>query len=282
MRPKLIERRLPEAEAVNGTQPVGRPGAVSNARRWATRLIFFVALIAVWEALFRAGLWPDYIFPSPFKVIETLVRGFSGRTFIIGIAGSLRRLLQGYAIALAAGLSIGLIMAQLRFVRDTFGLLVMGLQTLPSICWLPLAILWFGLNERAILFVVVMGAVFSVAQATEDGIRNTAPVYLRAARNLGARGWRLYANVVLPSALPAIVTGMKLGWSFAWRSLMAGELLYALPSLGNLLNMGRELNNMSQVIAVMLVIIGLGLISDQVLFRFVEQRVRERWGLVSS
>jgi NitT/TauT family transport system permease protein len=172
-------------------------------------------------------------------------------------------------------------MAQIRWAKDTFGMLVLGLQALPSICWLPLAILWFGLNERAILFVVVMGAVFSIAQASEDGIRNTAPIYLRAARNLGARGWRLYANVVLPAALPSIVTGMKMGWSFAWRSLMAGELLYALPSLGNLLMLGRELNNMGQVIAVMLVIIGLGLVSDQLVFGLIERRVRSRWGLAA-
>jgi NitT/TauT family transport system permease protein len=248
-------------------------------RVWLRRLVFLALVVAAWEILFRLHLWPDYIFPGPFEVLQTLVRGFAGRAFGIGILGSLRRLVQGYAIAIVIGLSIGLIMAQLRWVKETFGLLVMGLQTLPSICWLPLAILWFGLNERAILFVVVMGAVLSIAQATEDGIRNTAPVYLRAARNLGARGWRLYSNVVLPSALPSIVTGMKLGWSFAWRSLMACELLYTLPGLGNLLNMGRELNDMSQVIGVMLVIIGLGLLTDQLLFGLVERRVRERWGL---
>jgi NitT/TauT family transport system permease protein len=121
--------------------------------------------------------------------------------------------------------------------------------------------------------------VLSIAQSTEDGIRNTARVYTRAGRNLGARNFRLYFEVILPSALPSIITGMKLGWSFAWRSLMAGELLYTLPGLGNLLNMGRELNDMSQVIAVILVIIVLGLISDRLVFGMLEKRVRERWGL---
>lgn len=254
----------------------------SQYRLWFTRLIFFVLLVALWELLYRLKLWPDYIFPAPSEVFDTLVSGFTGRSlFSIGVVASLRRLLQGYAIATAIGLSIGVLMAQLRWVKETFGMLVLGLQTLPSICWLPLAILWFGLNERAILFVIVMGAVLSISQATEDGIRNTAPVYLRAARNLGARGWRLYFNVVVPAALPSIVTGMKLGWSFAWRSLMAGELLYTLPGLGNLLNLGRELNDMSQVIAVMLVIVVLGLVSDQLIFGFIERRVRERWGLLT-
>lgn len=247
---------------------------------WLGRLLFFGALVLLWEGLFRLQLWPEYIFPAPSEVILALVRGFGNRTFLIGIRGSLWRLLQGYGLALVVGLSLGLLMAQVRWIKNTFGLLVMGLQTLPSICWLPLALLWFGLNPRAILFVVVMGAVFSIAQSTEDGIRNTAPIYVQAARNLGARGWRLYFSVVVPAALPSIVTGMKLGWSFAWRSLMAGELLYTLPGLGNLLMMGRELNDMAQVIAVMLVIVALGLLSDRLVFGVLEKRVRERWGLL--
>jgi NitT/TauT family transport system permease protein len=253
--------------------------AIGGRRLLAGRLLFFGSLLVLWETASRLNLWPSYIFPSPSAVAGALVQGFGNRTFLIGIGGSLWRLVRGYALATVIGLSLGLLMAQARWLKDTFGLLVMGLQTLPSICWLPMALLWFGLNERAILFVVVMGAVMSIAQSTEDGVRNTAPIYVRAARNLGARGLRLYFSVILPSALPAIVTGMKLGWSFAWRSLMAGELLYTLPGLGNLLMMGRELNDMAQVVAVILVIIALGLISDQLVFRVLERRVRERWGL---
>jgi NitT/TauT family transport system permease protein len=252
----------------------------NNYKLWLSRLIFFLVLLALWETLFRLRLWPAYIFPSPSEVAMALVQGFGDRTFLIGIGGSLWRLARGYFLATVVGFSLGLLMAQVRWLKDTFGLLVMGLQTLPSICWLPLALLWFGLDERAILFVVVMGSVFAIAQSTEDGIRNTAPTYVRAARNLGARGLRLYLSVMFPAALPSIVTGMKLGWSFAWRSLMAGELLYTLPGLGNLLMMGRELNDMGQVLAVIAVIIALGLLSDQLIFRILEKRVRERWGLL--
>jgi NitT/TauT family transport system permease protein len=244
------------------------------------RILFLAAVLALWELLARAGLWPDYIFPAPSEVLASLAAGFQRGTYTVGILGSLGRLIEGYLIATVIGLSLGLLMAQLRWLKETLGMLVMGLQALPSICWLPLALLWFGLNPKAILFVVVMGSVLAIAQATEDGVRNTSPIYQRAARNLGARGWQLYPYVILPAALPSIITGMKLGWSFAWRSLLAGELLYALPGLGNMLLMGRELNDMAQVMAVMLIIIVLGLLIDQLVFGVLERRVRDRWGLL--
>jgi NitT/TauT family transport system permease protein len=247
--------------------------------RWLVRLVFFAGLVAAWEAIGRAGMWPDYLFPPASKVLSAIVHGFSDRSYPVGVGESLWRLVQGYALALVLGLGIGMAMAEVRWIKDTVGLLVMGLQALPSICWLPLALLWFGLNERAILFVVVMGAVMSIAQSTEDGVRNTSPVYIKAARNLGARGWRIYSAVIFPAALPSIVTGMKMGWAFAWRSLMAGELLYTLPGLGHLLNMGRELNDMAQVVAVILVIVTIGLLADKLVFGTIEKRVRSRWGL---
>jgi NitT/TauT family transport system permease protein len=248
-------------------------------RRWLLRLVFFAGLVFAWELIARAGVWPEYLFPPASKVFAAIVRGFGDRSYPIGIADSVGRLLQGYAIALVSGLAIGMAMAEVRWIKDTVGLLVMGLQALPSICWLPLALLWFGLSERAILFVVVMGAVMSIAQSTEDGVRNTSPVYIKAARNLGAKGMRIYSSVIFPAALPSIVTGMKMGWAFAWRSLMAGELLYTLPGLGHLLNMGRELNDMAQVLAVILVIVTIGLLADKLVFGNIEKRVRARWGL---
>lgn len=243
------------------------------------RLLFWIGLLLSWELLCRLHLWPEYIFPPPIAVAQSLLNGFSNGTFWIAIQGSMWRLIKGYIIALIIGIILGVLLAQIRWLKNTLGSLIMGMQTLPSICWLPLALLWFGLNQQAILFVVVMGAVFSITQSTEDGIRNTPPVYVQAARNLGARRLQLYIEVIFPAALPSIISGMKLGWSFAWRSLMAGELLYTLPGLGNLLMMGRELNDMSQVMAVISVIIALGLISDRWMFGIIERQVRERWGL---
>lgn len=243
------------------------------------RAIFFALLLLAWQSLIWLGLWPEYIFPAPLGVLQTLARGFQNGTFLVGIAASMQRLLIGFAISAVSGLALGLALGRIRLLDETVGSLVLGLQALPSICWLPLALLWFGLSETAMLFVVVMGALLSITLSTEAGVKNTPPLYLRAARNLGARGWKLYALVILPAALPSIITGMKLGWSFAWRSLMAAELLYVSLGLGHLLMIGRELNDMSQVIAVMLVIIAIGLMVDRLVFAPIEARVRERWGL---
>ena len=248
-------------------------------QRRARTLTFYLALVALWELLYLARLWPEFLFPAPLSVLATLVDGFQGGTFMLGIGASLARLAIGYGISLLIGLPLGLAAGRVKTIDQTIGALVLGLQTLPSICWLPLALLWFGLNERAIIFVVVMGAVLSVTLAAQDGVKNVRPLYLLAAKNMGARGLNLYARVILPAAFPAILTGMKLGWSFAWRSLMAGELLYGNVGLGQLLMMGRELNDMSQVIAVMLVIVALGLFVDRLVFAPVERRVRARWGL---
>ena len=243
------------------------------------RLVFFAGLILLWEGLVRLHIWPSYVFPSPLAVARSLFDGILSGMVPLAVLTSLRRVVLAYAGSLLIGIPLGLSLGRSRLLQDTLGTLVLGLQALPSICWLPLALLWFGLSETAIAFVVVMGAVLSITLSTADGVRNTPPLYLRAARTMGARGWRLYAGVILPSALPAILSGMKLGWSFAWRSLMAAELLYVSLGLGQVLTLGRELNDMSRVLAVMLVIITIGLLTDYAVFRPAERRVRQRWGL---
>ena len=194
---------------------------------------------------------------------------------------SLQRILIGYLISLVLGISLGLLVGRFKILDETVGSLIVGLQVLPSICWLPLAILWFGLSEQAIQFVVVMGAFLSIAIATDSGIRNIPPIYVRAARTMGIKGFDLYARVIFPAALPSIATGMKLGWSFAWRSLMAGELLFVSIGLGHLLQTGRELNDMPQVIAVMIMIVLIGLLFDQFIFSRFEKQLRRRWGIAS-
>lgn len=255
--------------------------SLAAAMPWVRRILFFAALVGLWQIVTLTGIWPDYVLPGPLEVFNSLVTGISSGIYIQAAQVSLERLVIGYGISLVIGMVLGACIGRIRLLEETVGSLILGLQALPSVCWLPLAILWFGLTEQAIIFVVVMGALFSITLGVDAGVKNTSPVYLKAARNMGASGIRLYTQVILPAALPAIINGLKQGWTFAWRSLMAGELLFFTVSLGNLLESGRELNDASQIIAVMLVIIFIGVMIETLIFAPLERRVRARWGLAS-
>lgn len=242
---------------------------------------FFAALILLWDAAFRAKLWSPVLLPSPFQVWEYLRSAAQDGSLFSAAAITMRRLLIGYFIGLIGGVPLGLLTARWNLLRDTIGTLALGLQTLPSVCWVPLALLWFGQTEAAMLFVVVMGTLWSVVIATETGVRNVPPIYRRAAMTMGSKGMHIWIKVVLPSALPFIVSGMKQGWAFAWRSLMAAEIFVSILSgfgLGQLLHYGRELSAMDQVIAIMFVIVAIGLLADKIFFSPVEAFLHRCWG----
>ena len=242
------------------------------------RIVFFAGLLVLWELVSRSGIWPDYLFPGPLAVSQSLIIGLRKGLYVQGMWVSFQRVVFGYGISVIIGVALGAAIARNKILEDTVGSLVIGLQALPSVCWLPLAILWFGLNERAVGFVVIMGSLFSIVLGVRDGIKNTPPIFVKAARNLGASGLALYAQVILPAALPSIVGGLKQGWAFAWRSLMAAELLYYTLSLGNLLQTGRDLNDAAAVMAVMVLIVALGVAVNQLVFAPAERRIGERWG----
>jgi NitT/TauT family transport system permease protein len=245
-----------------------------------TVLFFLLALVA-WEALFRAKIWSPVLVPSPFSVGRYLYEAAVDGTLWDATVVTMRRLLLGYGFGIALGLPLGLLTARFRIVKDTLGLVALGLQTLPSVCWVPLALLWFGQSETAMFFVVVMGTLWSMIIATDNGVRNVPPIYARAARTMGSSGLQLWFRVMLPASLPYIVSGMKQGWAFAWRSLMAAEIYVTILSgfgLGNLLHYGRELNAMEQVIGIMFVIIVIGLVADKILFSPAEKFLHRRWG----
>ena len=246
------------------------------------RAAFLTVLLLLWELASRIGPWPHYLFPGPLAVGRSLARMTADGRLGTAILRSLSRLGQGYLISALIGVPLGIANARLSWMRSTVKPLVLGLQALPSICWLPLALLWFGLSEMAIVFVVVMGSLLAIAISTEDGVASMDPLLLRASGVLGIRGARFYLGVLLPGALPGIVTGLKLGWSFAWRALMAGELLFVAGGLGQLLQAGRELLDVAQVMGVMIAIVAVGSVVDQVLFRIIEVRIRHRWGLVEA
>ncbi len=248
----------------------------------ARQVIFYAALIGIWALLAKLKIWPPYIFPTPWGVVDALLAGFKDHSFWIAIGVSMKRMMLGYGISVALGMVLGLGVGSNKFLEETVGGLLVSLQSLPSICWLPLAVLWFGLTEKAILFVVVMGSLLSVTIAMEDGRKHMPKIYGMAGRNLGARGFALFWHVLLPASLPYIISGLKQGWAFAWRSLISGEMIFVSLGLGQLLMMGRDLNDMSQVIAVMILIIAIGYIVDGLVFKSVERQLRNKWGLAPA
>jgi NitT/TauT family transport system permease protein len=250
-------------------------------KRWMLPALLFTALLAVWEWLVRAGVWSPLLVPSPLEVGRYFVTAFGDGTLLQASFVTMRRLLLGYAVGLALGLPLGLLNARFKLCEDTLGVIALGLQTLPSVCWAPLALLWFGQTEAAMFFIVVMGSLWSIVLATDAGVRNVPPIYVRAARTMGSRGVHTWLKVVVPASLPFIVSGMKQGWAFAWRSLMAAELYVTILTgfgLGHLLHYGRELHAMEAVIAIIILIIGIGLLADKILFSPVERFLHRRWG----
>jgi NitT/TauT family transport system permease protein len=251
-------------------------------KRAARLVIFYGCLFGLWALLAQLKIWPPYLFPTPWGVAQELYYGFSDHSYWIAIAVSMRRVLIGYAISVVAGMILGLGVASNKFLEETVGGLLVSLQSLPSICWWPLALLWFGLNQNAILFVVIMGSLLSVTLAMEDGRKQMPKIYGMAGRNLGARGFQLFWHVLLPASLPFIVSGLKQGWAFAWRSLITAEMLYVSLGLGQVLMMGRETSNMNAVIAVMILIIALGYIVDGLIFKSMERHLQHKWGLTPA
>ena len=250
-------------------------------KRTFTALGFFALLVAAWHYAYTTKRWSPVLVPSPDSVARYLWGVAADGTLGAAAWVTLKRLLAGYLIGLVAGVPLGFLTARVQAARDTLGVLALGLQGLPSVCWVPLALLWFGQTESAMLFVVVMGTLWSVVLATETGVRNVNPLYVRAAQTMGSRGLHTWVQVILPAALPFIVSGMKQGWAFAWRSLMAAEIYVTILSgagLGLLLHYGRELSAMEQVIGIMLVIVAIGLLADKVLFAPWENFLHRRWG----
>lgn len=242
------------------------------------RIIFLGTLIGIWEVIFRLAIWPPYMFPSPFNVAETLIHGFQDGSIIIALKASFQRLLIGYALAILIGTILGVSIAKSKIINETVGMLVIGLQSVPSIVWLPLALLWFGMSETAIIFVVTLGGTWTMTTNMATGIRNVQPVLLRAARTMGASGWQLFIKVTLPASVPYLITGMRLAWAFAWRALMAGELIGSGSGLGQMLTIGRDVGNMSLVLSIMVIIAVIGTIFDNLVFQKVEKNVLTRWG----
>jgi NitT/TauT family transport system permease protein len=253
-------------------------------RTFGAPVIAVVIFVTAWQVLVASGWRPDYLLPGPAAVFERLGAIFVDPEFWPALARTLSRAVIGFAVAVVVGTAIGLAAAGSKLLRASIGSLITGLQTMPSVVWFPLAILLLGLGEQAIAMVVVLGAAPSIANGVLSGVDQLPPAYFRLGRVLGARGTRLYRHIVIPGALPAYVAGLNQGWAFAWRSLMAGELLVVIPGasgLGNRLAFSQEFGDATGLLAHMIVILVIGMIVDR-LFSAWSLGIRRARGLAAD
>jgi NitT/TauT family transport system permease protein len=250
----------------------------------AALALFFLG----WQALVWSHWKPEYALPGPITALKALWHsavdiGPNGSHVLLhATANTMQRAAIGYAASVVIGVTIGLAVARSKFLRAAVGSMITGLQTMPTIAWLPLAVLLFKLSETAITFVVILGAAPAIANGVISGVDHIPPVLLRAGRVLGARGLGAYRHIVIPAAFPGLVSGLKQGWAFAWRSLMAGELIVIIaqkPSLGVGLSYARELSDAPLLMAYMIAVFVIGIVIDACFFAVLERNIRRRWGM---
>lgn len=245
---------------------------------------FYMILILIWESTYRIfvekwSILPKTVYTSPLKIISNF-KILNEDSFVVNsLISSLERLFIGFFIALIIGIFLGFIVSKYEYLRTNIKSLILALQTLPNVAWVPISVLLFGLTNASILFTIIIGSVFALIIATEEGINNINPIFLKAAQTMGASGKKLYLHVIFPAALPTIIIGMKQAWSFAWRALIAGEMLAGKNGLGYILMDGKSKNNISQITMVLVIIIILGVLFENLIFGKIERVLKEKWGL---
>ena len=248
-------------------------------------VVAVLLVLALWQFLVSSGIADDPTkLPPPSAVWDELREAWLEGTLHQYIWTSVSRGLLGFLLALAIGTPLGLIVARVRFVRAAIGPILSGLQSLPSVAWVPPAVIWLGLNDRMMFAVILLGAVPSIANGLVSGVDQVPPLFLRAGRTLGATGLKGTWHVVMPAALPGYLAGLKQGWAFSWRSLMAAEIIASSPDLGvglgQLLENGRNNSSMSQVFLAIFLILLVGIAIDLLIFSPLERRVLRGRGLL--
>jgi len=281
--------RLAWLEATDTESQAGQRGrrpSILAVRAWAAfwpKALAIVIVLAVWQLIHVSG-WKKVIFPGPGATLANLWDQLQTGLLWHAIATTAGRAVIGFGLAVAIGAAIGALVSRIAPLRAAVGSLITGLQTMPSIAWFPFAIILFGITTTAILFVIVLGAAPSIANGLIAGVDYTPPLLLKAGKMMGLRRLSLYWHLILPASLPAFVAGMRQGWAFAWRSLMAGELLVIIanqPSLGVLLSTDQDQADMQSATAIIIVILALG-IFVHTLFSVADRAIRRRWGLTGT
>jgi NitT/TauT family transport system permease protein len=256
------------------------------ARAWPAlwpKVLAIVIVLVIWELIHLSG-WKKEIFPGPGATLSNLWDQLRTALLWHAIATTVQRAIIGFGLAVVIGVVVGALVSRIAPLRAAVGSLITGLQTMPSIAWFPFAIILFGITTTAILFVIVLGAAPSIANGLIAGVDYTPPLLLRAGKMMGLRRWSLYRYLILPASLPAFVAGMRQGWAFAWRSLMAGELLVIIanrPSLGVLLSTYQDQADLESATAIIIVILILGILVHT-LFGRADMAIRRRWGLTGT
>jgi NitT/TauT family transport system permease protein len=251
-----------------------------DVQNLADTSLFITVFLGIWQLIVLLKIFPTVSLPSPLTVGGSFLELLENLTLITGIEMTMYRLAIGFMISILIGLTIGLAMVKFTGFGKTMGSFAVGLQTFPSVAWVPFAILLIGLNDLGILFVVILSSTFSIMTSIYGGFRNISPLYIKAAKNMGAKGFSLFRYIMIPAATPSILVGIKQAWSFAWHALIGAEILMtASIGLGHVLLVGREFQVMEQTIAAMISIFIIGWIFDRVIFSKLEDRVREKWGL---
>ncbi|AXE80957.1 ABC transporter permease [Streptomyces atratus] len=241
-------------------------------------------VITVWQLLVEAQVTDDYKLPSPAAVWNSASDMWLQGTLLEVVWTSISRGLLGFLMAVAIGTPLGLLVARVKFVRAAIGPILSGLQSLPSVAWVAPAVIWLGLNDKMMYAVILLGAVPSVANGLVSGVDQVPPLFLRAGRTLGASGLRGTWHIVLPAALPGYLAGLKQGWAFSWRSLMAAEIIASSPDLGlglgQLLENGRNNADMPGIFLAIILILFVGIAIDLLVFSPLERWVLRSRGLL--
>ncbi|MFE0675470.1 ABC transporter permease [Streptomyces sp. NPDC058867] len=273
-------------DALDTVQTTRTPLRETLVRKVLPPVVAIALVLAVWQILVWAEVAPDYKLPSPSAVWDEVRTAWLQGTLLDYIWTSVSRGLLGFLLALAIGTPLGLLVARVRFVRAAIGPILSGLQSLPSVAWVPPAVLWLGLNNSMMYAVILLGAVPSIANGLVSGVDQIPPLFLRAGRTLGATGLKGTWHIVMPAALPGYLAGLKQGWAFSWRSLMAAEIIASSPDLGvglgQLLENGRNNASMSQVFLAILLILLVGIAIDLLIFSPLERRVLRGRGLLAK
>jgi NitT/TauT family transport system permease protein len=254
---------------------------MSVVRTKLLALLCFAAFFAAWEFFCKSGFLSPILLPAPSDVVAYIAAGVLDNSLPSALFVTLRRLAVGYSIGVILGTLLGILLYFSVLSKATLGQVALGLQTLPSVCWAPLSLLWFGQTESAMYFVVVMGSMWAIAIATENAIRMVPAIYVKAAQVMGSKGIHTWRTVIFPAAMPQLLNGVQLGWAFAWRSLMAAEIYVTIVTslgIGQLLHFGRELHAMDQAIGIMLIIVLAGLLMERAVFFPLAQRMRRNRG----